>query len=105
MNWNKFFKPYREYIKTGRVESMLAYWVGKQDEILTGLFWSTTSPQVEGLYRAKDIHGNIEWVKVHQIVDNHFMVQEFDSDSVYRVEMYTHWLGPLPVPAPPTEGG
>ena len=59
------------------------------------LDWTTTPPKVDGWYWALRF-GEVQIVNIRGSVG--FIVA---LDDYCMLELFTHWLGPLPVPEPP----
>jgi hypothetical protein len=69
------------------------------------LRWTTNPPTEPGLYRAKRWDGGfVNWVEVGEFTHGYPFVLMYGSDVTLGLDEFTHWLGPLPVPEPPTEG-
>lgn len=64
---------------------------------LVSLEWTTDKPTKPGLYFVK--HKTVDEVLgVYVNIENDVIT----TTSDYRDESITHWLGPLPIPEPPT---
>ena len=69
------------------------------------LQWTTTPPTQGGLYKARQKGVGTLWVEVWSLSGGWLpLIKTFGSDVDSGLEDFTHWLGPLPEPEPPTEG-
>ena len=60
--------------------------------------WTTETPTVEGWYWARhEVTKEIVMTQVCQITSDYWTTE---NGPIWQ---FTHWLGPLPVPEPPTE--
>ena len=66
----------------------------------TTLEWTTAPPTQEGLYKAQGKDGIMYWAELR---DGWVKVMGDERES--RPDRFVYWLGPLPEPEPPTEGG
>lgn len=82
---------------------------GYFDENSTVFQWTTEPPTQEGWYwfRASGfmqsgMFTELSYVSVmNGVVSFKPLIDGYEWDHEYEVEDVTHWLGPLPVPAPP----
>lgn len=71
---------------------------------VTAMKWTTTPPTVEGWYWVIQdrVNPSPEIVKVSGAFAHGKLYAEM-GNSEYSLELFTHWLGPLPVPEPPKD--
>jgi hypothetical protein len=63
------------------------------------LEWTTEPPKAEGYFWARqEVSGEIFIVNVIKLASDYLTT---DAGPLHN---FTHWLGPLPVPQPPSEG-
>jgi hypothetical protein len=67
---------------------------------LPELEWTTETPKKPGIYWAKQRDGDIEIIDIDSWSKSAFRTGQ--NGSVLKTN-YTHWLGPIPAPEPPTE--
>lgn len=80
----------------------MRYYYGTTPNIykLRVLQWTTEPPTQEGLYFACSENG----VEItHYRGRNETDVGIMDIEWRYPLSAFTHWIGPLPVPEPPSE--
>jgi hypothetical protein len=67
--------------------------------------WTTETPTQEGIYFAKHQNGTQMTVKVisAKYNDESMAAVRFGVTFWVSLKDFTHWLGPLPAPEPPTE--
>ena len=76
---------------------VIEHWT-KQASTKSGFGWTTEPPTVEGWYWARhEVTKEIVMTQVCQITSDYWTTE---NGPIWQ---FTHWLGPLPVPEPPTE--
>ena len=66
-------------------------------------FWTTEPPTAEGWYWCYFPNASDPFSCLPILFDSN-NEPWVDSDDRWQLQFVSHWLGPLPVPAPPTEG-
>jgi hypothetical protein len=86
---------------------MITAWKPETLHKIMDLQWTTTPPTEEGWYWVDTSQwanrGVPEVVEVRLIEDKGLRAFETGDDVGIAVSAYELWLGPLPVPEPPTE--
>lgn len=67
------------------------------------LKWTTETPTIEGWYWARTYVGVKEKIFVVEMRQTGIFIT--NAECPFPTSMFTHWLGPLPVPEPPDEKG
>jgi hypothetical protein len=68
--------------------------------------WTTTPPTEPGWYWAAIWRPDVDDIReVVRVVspNGRLLVVMAGTDEVFQLGEFTHWLGPLPIPAPPVD--
>jgi hypothetical protein len=65
--------------------------------------WLTEPPTQEGMYQAYNEEVGVRWVDVAPDGIGDFLTA-YAGGVPSRIGYYSHWLGPIPIADPPTEG-
>lgn len=94
----------------------MKYWIGKSSDapkiyieggtredidILARLQWTTETPTQEGWYWVVNGNKEMEIVKVYKTCEGLY-VWTVTSEKDFELKDFSMWLGPLPIPEPPT---